>query len=295
MDRKGLKTFPKNLAVGVAWAKELRVAVEASRKAHKILTFYFGQNLLVRSKYKAGLVTDADVASEKAICRHIYKHFPDHNILGEESGLITHGSQKVRHSHDGPAQSAPNLWYIDPLDGTTNFVHGIPCFCISIALEVKGQLVVGVVDVPLLKQTFVATHHGGAFLNGRPLKISSRRSVKNSLLATGFHAHRQTDLNLQLKLAKKMIQNSRGIRRLGSAAYDLCLVASGAFDGYWELDLMPWDTAAGTLLVREAGGVVTDYCGKPYYPYSHRSKLGIVAGSPFMHKKIVQECQFDGD
>lgn len=250
----------------------LKAAFEAADRGREILIKYFGHLNNVSHKERAGLVTEADVESEKAIAAVLKKHFPDSRFHGEESGL------------DQKPSPTDLLWIVDPLDGTTNYVHELPIFCISIGLKIGTELEVAVVDVPMLDVRYYATKGGGAFMNNKRIKVADRTLLTDSLLATGFNVHASDDLSKQLDIFSHFIFKTRGIRRAGAAAYDLCLVAQGSFDGFWEKNLSPWDTAAGTLLVREAGGVVTNYSGRPYDP----NMDDIIAGSKAIQPHVLE-------
>lgn len=229
-------------------AKALNSAQKAAQAGREVLMHYFGQLKNVKEKFQAGLVSEADVESERAIARVLKADFPDIPFLGEE-GAFERGDQSV------PSSS----WVVDPLDGTTNYVHGFHFFCVSIGLQWKNEMVLGVVDVPILNKTYWAAKGQGAFANGQRLRVSERTAIKDSLLATGFFNDNPDALREQLKIFSELVFEAQGIRRPGAAAYDLCLVAEGVFDAYWEPNLKPWDAAAGTVLVREAGGVVLSY------------------------------------
>lgn len=223
------------------------LASEAADRAGEVLLHYFGR-AAVEFKGEIDLVTEGDRAAERIILEMIRQRFPDHAILAEESG-----------EHDG---EAPARWIVDPLDGTTNYAHGLPIFAVSIAVEVEGRLQVGVVYNPATGEKFEARRGCGAVRNGRPIRVSTTGDLGRSLLVTGFAYNvRRTDEN-NLDHFANFLGRSQGLRRLGSAALDLCYVASGAFDGYWETQLNPWDLAAGWLIVEEAGGVVTDLSGR---------------------------------
>lgn len=204
----------------------------------------------VEYKGEINLVTEADRLSEAILIERIGRRFPGHDIMTEESPETANGSAF--------------RWIIDPLDGTTNYAHGYPVFCVSIALEVEGEVRLGAVYNPMLEELFTAQKDGGAFLNGRPLKVSSTTALNRALLATGFPYDLHADHNNNMNYFQTLAMTAQAIRRAGSAALDLAYVAAGRFDGFWELKLMPWDTAAGWLLVTEAGGVVTDLRGGPY-------------------------------
>jgi myo-inositol-1(or 4)-monophosphatase len=257
----------------------LSSAKKASKLGREVLMDYYGRLSRVKEKELAGLVTEADLESEKAITEYLLKEYPTFEILGEEGFSLENRGLVKR------PQSLPQspCWVIDPLDGTTNYVHSFPVFCISIGLVVDEQVVLGVVEAPVLNQVFTAIRGEGAFLNDLPIKVSSRNELKDSLLATGFFAQNKTLLEEQITLFKKVIDTTRGVRRAGAAAYDLCMVASGVFEGFWEKNLMPWDTAAGSLLVHEAGGRVSDFDGVPYHPL----QSSILAANPRIHEKIV--------
>ena len=254
----------------------LTVAFAACDGASQILNRYFGNLRHVDEKFQAGLVSEADKESEKFIVELIRKSFPDHAILGEESGL----SGRVE---SGQVPTSGPLWMIDPLDGTTNYVHQFPVFCISIGLEIDGELVVGVVDAPKMGRRYHAVKGGGAFLNGEKIKCSPRTSFRDGLFATGFF---ETDNSLeeQLDLVSSTVKNSRGVRRAGAAAMDLCFVAEGIFDAFWEKNLSPWDTAAGTVIAREAGAVITTMEGDPYNP----RLTSIACGAPAQHRELLK-------
>ena len=195
-------------------------------------------------------VTEVDRLSEKLIIQKILRAFPDHQIMAEET------AHSVKYSPEKP------LWVIDPLDGTTNFIHQVPIFSVSIALYLRGKAVLGVVYDPNRNELFSAVKGEGAFLNGRKIKVSSTSLPQETLLATGFPFRSHEILEDYIRIFRLLCQASRGIRRGGSAALDLCYVACGRFDGFWEFGLQPWDMAAGCLMIQEAGGKVTDFNGK---------------------------------
>jgi myo-inositol-1(or 4)-monophosphatase len=229
----------------------LTTAIEAAVKAGELQLASFGRNIRVDKKGTIDLVTEVDVAVERMFRALIAERFPDHQVLAEEMG----GSATVP---PGPC------WVFDPIDGTTNYAHGLPIFCASLALEVNGVAEVGVVFDPNRQELFTAERGGGAFLNGRPLRVSSANTLVDALLVTGFPYDVHQRLDEIVGLFSAFIGRARAVRRLGSAAIDLCYVAAGRMDGFWETDLKPWDIAAGTLIVAEAGGTVTDLAGAPF-------------------------------
>lgn len=228
-------------------------------------------------KHEIDLVTKADLESEERILDVIQKAFPKHAILSEEGGVV---------STDSPADSP--FWVIDPLDGTTNFSHGFPIYCISIACLEGGKPVVGGVYDPTRDELFIATAGGGATLNGKPISVSKIRKLKDSLLATGFPYDVRTSEENNIGYFIRFLTRTQAVRRAGSAALDLSYLACGRFDGFWELKLHPWDTAAALLIIEEAGGIVTDFSGAPFDIYGqecaasnseelHRQILGVIA------------------
>jgi myo-inositol-1(or 4)-monophosphatase len=226
------------------------VAVEAG----ELLRGRLYERHTIQYKGDINLVTEGDRLSEALITDRIRHVFPDHGILAEESPESTTASGF--------------RWIIDPLDGTTNYAHGYPVFAVSIALEVEGVIRLGAVFNPMLSELFVASKGEGAFLNGRRLAVSVTATLSRGLLATGFPYDLKENPNNNMNYYRAMSMNAQAIRRAGSAALDLAYVAAGRFDGFWELQLMPWDTAAGWLLVTEAGGRVTDLWGGPYHLHS---------------------------
>lgn len=236
-----------------------QTALKAAQAGREVLLRYFGKLEHVEEKFQAGLVSEADKESEKAIFKVIKEQFPDHETLGEESTSLDQ-IQKT------PAQS-PGRWIVDPLDGTTNYVHRFPIFCISIAYEEAGKIQNAVIDVPMLNEIYTAERGQGAWVNGKKMSVSGTPVLSKALLATGFFGDDERQLEEQLRVFSQIVRKARGIRRPGAAAYDLAQVARGVFDGFWEKNLKPWDSAAGLLLVEEAGGIVTSFKGKEYHPY----------------------------
>jgi myo-inositol-1(or 4)-monophosphatase len=230
-----------------------------AREAGALLINYFHQHLKIEYKGDADLVTAADRASEVLIRERIGERWPSHDVLGEEQGLSDQGSEY--------------RWYVDPLDGTTNFAHGYPVFCVSMGLEYlapqqrssgkSGTTVAAVVYDPTRDELFAAEQGRGAQLNGEAIRVSKTAALKESLLATGFPSHKRHK-NPNIYFYHQITLHSHGVRRAGSAALDLCNVASGRYDGFWEFNLNPWDTAAGVLIVEEAGGKVTRFDGSPF-------------------------------
>lgn len=231
----------------------LSTAQRAAEEGRKVLLHYFGQLKKVQEKAHAGLVSEADIESEKVITRVLQTDFPAIPVLGEEGAFLT------RDEH-----VASSTWVVDPLDGTTNYVHGFHIFNISIGLQWQGELVVGLIDVPVLDRTYSASAGNGAFCNGEKISVSKTVNIRDSLLATGFFPDNTNALKDQLRIFSDLVYEARGIRRAGAAAYDLCMVGEGIFDCFWEPNLKPWDAAAGTVIVREAGGVVWNYSGDEY-------------------------------
>jgi myo-inositol-1(or 4)-monophosphatase len=246
----------------------LSTAIQACRLGREVLLKYFGNLEHVEKKFQAGLVSEADKESEKIIAAHLKKNFPEIDFLGEESHAA---GAKVQWTTD----HTNARWILDPLDGTTNYVHRFPIFCISLGLEFDGKIQLAVIDVPMLGETYTAIRGQGAYVNGRRLQVSKTESFEDALLATGFVSEHEHIIAEQLEIFSEVVRESRGVRRPGAAAYDLCQVARGVFDGYWERNIQPWDAAAGILLVEEAGGVIETYRGDKYHPY----KNSIVAGN----------------
>lgn len=249
--------------------KSLAVLVEAALAGGSILEGYFGGDFRISYKGALNLVTDADLASEKEVVGILKRRFPGAAILAEEGGEES-GESSVR-------------FIIDPLDGTTNFAHGYPVFAVSIAFEESLSVTAGAVYDPTRKELFTAAKGKGAFLNGRRLGVSSTKRLQEALLVTGFPYDLKEDLTRNMRLFNRFMGASRAIRRDGSAALDLCYVAAGRFDGFWEERLGPWDTAAGALIVEEAGGRVSDLTGGPF----HYRKGAIVASNSALHDPML--------
>ncbi len=246
-------------------------AVEAVVCAGDMMTARFGNVGRIDKKGTIDLVTEVDVAIERVFRRLIESRFPDHAVLGEEMG----GSATPPR---GPC------WVFDPIDGTTNFAHGVPIFCASLAFEVDGVAQVAAVFDPNRRELFTAERGRGASLNGRPIRVSPASTLLDALLVTGFPYDVHGRLDEVLRLFRAFVGRARGVRRLGSAAIDLCYVAAGRLDGFWERGLSPWDIAGGALLVEEAGGCVTDMGGRPF-----RSRGGeVLATNGLLHDAMLE-------
>ncbi len=252
-------------------------AVSAVTIGRACLLGYFGKISHIESKEKAGLVSEADRNCEELMKAELARLCPDIDFLGEESSYL---SNQLTFS-----PSKKPRWILDPLDGTTNFVHQFPIFCISLALEIDGQIEIGIIDVPMLKQTWTAVRGEGAFCSGEKISVSKTEEFSDALLATGFFAEDPTNLEEQIRIFSHFVRLARGIRRPGAAAYDLALVSSGVFDLFWEKNLKPWDTAAGKLLVEEAGGVLKTYEGQNYSPFDKT----VIAGNPVLVEKFLKQ------
>lgn len=228
-----------------------RTGIRAAYRAGRILNEYFGDTFQVTKKGLIDLVTDADVAAEQAIVATIAEVFPDHAILAEESGAS--------------GGNGNDRWIVDPLDGTTNFAHKLPIFAVSIAYARNDEIEMGLVFHPTNGELFTAIRGEGAQLNDAPIGVSATETMRDSLLVTGFpYTINSGDTEMPMARFARCLKAAQGIRRLGSAALDLCYVACGRFDGFWEENLKPWDTAAGMLIAAEAGGRVTDFGDRPY-------------------------------
>ncbi len=246
-----------------------KFAVSIAHEAGAFLKERFGGRHVIDYKGEINIVTEADRLSEEILKSKIHREFPDHGILAEESPEIDSRSDY--------------RWIIDPLDGTTNYAHGYPVFCVSIALEQKGKAILGVVYNPMLDETFTAEPGQGAFLNGERISVSRTEDLSRSLLATGFPYDIRENRDNNLNYFVSMATRAQAIRRAGSAALDLAYLASGRFDGFWELRLKPWDTAAATLLVREAGGIVSDLSGGSFSLES----TSVLASNGIIHQEML--------
>ena len=252
------------------YENEREVAGRAARSAGELLKHKFGKVHHIVKKGDIDLVTEADLAAEEIILKMLRNHFPKDNILSEEAGARDLSSART--------------WVVDPLDGTTNFAHGFPFFAVSIALEIDKEMVLGIVYNPFMGEFFEARKGQGAFLNGRPIHVSNARNLSESLLATGFPYDIRERSNRIFERFRNMVVGSRGVRRAGSAAIDLCYVAAGRLDGLWEENLKPWDTAAGAVIVLEAGGKLSTCEGRVFTPYLQ----SVVACSPMIHGDMVK-------
>jgi myo-inositol-1(or 4)-monophosphatase len=247
----------------------LSAAEDIARDAGALLAELFTQPLDISYKRRSDLVTEADRQSEALIVERLRTRFPDHSIVAEEGG--THRA------------ASDYCWFVDPLDGTTNYAHGFPVYCVSIGLAYGDEVIVGVVFDPARNDSYIAERGAGAFLNGQPLSVSSTDELSESLVATGF-APFATNHGLNIQFFFRFTELSHGIRRAGSAALDLCSVAAGRFDGFWELKLNPWDKAAGTLLVKEAGGRVSNIHGGAFNLFGD----DVFASNGLIHDQMLQ-------
>jgi myo-inositol-1(or 4)-monophosphatase len=250
----------------------LDAAREAARRGATVLEEWRAK-FRVREKGRFDLVTDADLASQRAVRAYLQKRFPGHGFLGEEEGA----------GEGRPGPDAPPTWIVDPLDGTTNYVHDCPLYCVSVGLQVAGEMVVGVVLDPSRPELFAAAKGRGAWLGERRLEVSRAASLDEALLSTGF----PPDLRGQertLEWFRYFSLRTRSLRRTGSTALNLAYVAAGRFDGYWAFDNHVWDVAGGTVLVREAGGVITNVDGSPYDPHTPDA----LAAGPALHPVLLE-------
>ena len=252
----------------------LNVAVMAARRAGAVLGRNFNKRhkLTVEMKGHNDFVSSADLAAEAAIIEVIHKHYPDHAIHAEESGI---------------SGESDHVWIIDPLDGTTNYLHGFPVFAISIGLQINGRLEHAVVYDPMREELFTASKGAGAQLDGHKIRVSGNKDLDRSLIGTGFPI-RQADSKMEpyLAMLAKVVKNTSGVRRPGAAALDLCYVAAGRLDAFWETGLQPWDLAAGTLIIREAGGIVSALDGGE----NHLETGHVLAGTSRIYRGLAKLC-----
>jgi myo-inositol-1(or 4)-monophosphatase len=245
---------------------------EMAREAGSLVMGYFRQNVKIEYKGAVDLVTVADRKSEALILERIRKQFPTHDVMGEEGTRIESGSEYK--------------WYVDPLDGTTNFAHGYPVFCVSLAVERQGRRVAGVIYDPTRDEMFSAELGGGAWLDDSAIHVSATANLGECLIGTGFPSQKRHK-NPNIYFYHQLTLRTHGVRRAGSAALDLCNVASGRYDGFWEFNLNPWDTAAGVLIVEEAGGKVTDFTGGAFQIASRET----IATNGLVHGALLHEFQ----
>lgn len=261
----------KRLAIATPQLTKLLPEVSATAiAAGKLLLRNASGHRSVHFKGKINLVTEMDLKSEKLIVARLRKLLPDASFLTEEGSAVENDS--------------PCKWVIDPLDGTTNYAHTFPIWCVSIALEWRGEIVLGCVYDPNRDELFTAVQNKPARMNGRLIRVTERRRLNQSLLATGFPYDIQTSSINNLDHFVSFARTARAVRRAGSAALDLCYLAVGRFDGFWELKLHPWDTAAATLIVKQAGGKVTDFRGKPFSIYSEH----LLASNGAIHNQMIR-------
>jgi myo-inositol-1(or 4)-monophosphatase len=254
----------------------LNIAVRAARSAGSVINRAFEQvdKIEIESKGANDFVTNVDVSAEQAIIETLQKSYPDHSIVSEEFGVIT-------------GKNSDFQWVIDPLDGTTNFVKGIPHFSVSIALKVKGKLDQAVVYDPIRGELFTASRGKGAQLNGFRIRVGQAKELNGAIIATGFPFRAKQHVDAYFNMLKSLFIKTSDVRRAGSAALDLAYVAAGRVDGYFEIGLKPWNTSAGELLVIEAGGLVTDFTGG----HNHTSSGNIVASSPRLLKELLTDIR----
>lgn len=250
----------------------LNIAINAARNASKVIVRSIGrlETQQISEKHKNDFVTEVDKAAEKEIISTLKKTYPNHKIIAEESGVIE-GEDDF-------------TWIIDPLDGTTNFIHNVPHYAVSIAFQYKGKLEHGTIYDPIRNELFVASRGEGARLNDRRIRVSNSTKIEKSLIGTGFPFKDPNRIPIYLRIFEKILPHVGGIRRAGSAALDLAYVAAGRFDGFWELGLKEWDMAAGVLMIREAGGLVSDLLGEENY----LEQGNIVTGNPKVFKGLLQ-------
>jgi myo-inositol-1(or 4)-monophosphatase len=248
----------------------LATAIEAVVRAGDMQMARFGKVMRVDRKSAIDLVTEADVEIEQMFRALIEARFPDHDVLAEEMGA-------------GVRPEASHRWIFDPIDGTTNYAHGVPIFCAALALEIDGEIEVGAIYDPNRRELYTAERGVGAWLNGAPLRVSQAATLIDALLVTGFPYSVHEELDEVLAVFRDFVGRARAIRRLGSAAIDMCWVAAGRMDGFWEAGLQPWDAAAAALLVREAGGRVTEFDGAPW----QSSSPTITASNGTLHDEML--------
>src|SRR3990167_743675 len=261
----------------------LNTAIEAAKEAGRIQRERFGENFKIEHKGEINLVTEVDYQCEKAIIDIIKRDYPEHEILTEEAGSVKGLPPSHSPLTKGGQMEGKYKWIIDPLDGTTNYAHSYPCFCASVGLEIDGEIVAGAVYNPMIDELFTSIKGEGAYLNGNRIRVSKIGDINKSLLATGFpydiRESKENNLNHFCNFAVR----AQAIRRPGSAVLDLCYLAAGRFDGFWELKLYPWDMAASSLIVKEAGGMITDFRGGEFSIY----KGEMLATNGLIHKEMI--------
>jgi len=262
----------------------LKIAIEAVKEAGKIQEEKFGENFKIEHKGEINLVTEVDYQCEKAIIDIIKRDYPEHEILTEEAGSVKGLPPSHSPLTKGGQMEGKYKWIIDPLDGTTNYAHSYPCFCASVGLEIDGEIVAGAVYNPMIDELFTSIKGEGAYLNGNRIRVSKIGDINKSLLATGFpydiRESKENNLNHFCNFAVR----AQAIRRPGSAVLDLCYLAAGRFDGFWELKLYPWDMAASSLIVKESGGMITDFKGSEFSIY----KGEMLASNGLIHKEMIE-------
>jgi len=267
----------------------LNVAVKAARRAGAIINRATDDldKLTIERKGHNDFVSDVDRAAENTIIATIRESYPQHSILAEESGVSAGSGGSGGAANATGSGESEYQWIIDPLDGTTNFLHGFPQYCVSIALAVKGVVSHAVIFDPTRNDLFTASRGGGAFLNERRIRVSKVIHLKDGLIGTGFPYKEFEKFDKYLGMFKEVTQKSSGVRRPGAAALDLAYVACGRFDGFWEMGLSPWDVAAGGLLILEAGGLITDFSGDSDYLHGG----SVVAGTPKLFPQLLSIIQ----
>ncbi|MBF0104439.1 MAG: inositol monophosphatase [Deltaproteobacteria bacterium] len=246
------------------------VAVSTAKEVGAYQRSQFGHDLKIEFKGTIDIVTEVDKKSEELILKTIRQHYPEHDVLAEEGS--------------GERKDSEYKWIIDPLDGTTNFAHGYPQFAVSIGLEIGGEIIAGVVYDPMRDELFRAFKGEGAYLNDRPIRVSHTEKLEHAMIATGFAYNIRKHIDEHLRYFKDVIMKAQAVRRAGSASLDICHVASGRFDGFWELNLFPWDTAAGVIIAKEAGAKITRFDGAPYTVY----EKDILITNAVIHGEMVK-------
>lgn len=249
----------------------IELAIRAAHEAGAILRDFALRGFEITQKGRINLVTEADHASEALIKNLISKHYPDHNILAEESGLRE-------------TSNSPYRWIIDPLDGTTNFAHGFPCYAVSIGVEKDGEMIVGVIYDPSRDEIFTAERGSGAFMNGAPIRVSPVDLLERALVVSGFPYDVRERMSEYLPAWQKFLERAQGVRRLGAAAIDMAYVANGRLDGFWEFGLNAWDTAAGWVIIEEAGGRVTNTSGGPF----ENARPSLLCTNTLIHDEMLE-------